>query len=205
MNENDRFEVMTRTGASDEDAENRWTEEGQPQTFPSREEAAKAVRQHVCDTATAVACGNAEEEESVENFFIRNIRTGETFEVAPAAGKHKLVLTLTVDYSLNGEEISQLRSRLPRMIERSVGEGLLTGDGPAEVDEYSYRVEVLGDQPSLEQIQKYFQERIDSGNFDVEDTAKLMARYGLMIPELFTEEMAERMAADDAAAPGEAG
>lgn len=123
--------------------------------------------------------------------------------MADDKSKNRLVLTLNVEYSLNGEQVGDLKSRLMRMIERAVDEGLLTGEGPAEVEEYSYRVEVLGDQPSQEEIQEYFQNRIDSGNFDPEDTAKLMVRYGAMIPEFFFAEMAERMemeesdAADD--------
>ncbi len=122
--------------------------------------------------------------------------------MATEESKNRLVLTLTVDYSPNGEQLSDLRSRLMRMIERAVGEGLLTGEGPAEVEEYSYRVEALGDQPSQEEIQEYFQSRIDSGNFDPADTAKLMARYGAMIPEFFFAEMAERMEMEESDAAG---
>ena len=49
-------------------------------------------------------------------------------------------LTLDVSYTLNGESLDDMVERLRRMCERAIGEGMLTGDTPAEVESYSIEV-----------------------------------------------------------------
>ena len=48
----------------------------------------------------------------------------------------KVRLTLDVTYDLNGENATEMVGRLRRMCERAIGEGMLTGETDAEVDEY---------------------------------------------------------------------
>lgn len=52
-------------------------------------------------------------------------------------------LKMRVSYSLNGESAELMRQNLQRLVERSIGEGMLTGKTEAEVDEYSMEVNVL--------------------------------------------------------------
>lgn len=54
----------------------------------------------------------------------------------------KLRMVLDVSYDLNGVDIAVMRSNLERMAERAIGEGMLTGNTEAEVDEYSMSVHV---------------------------------------------------------------
>jgi hypothetical protein len=48
-----------------------------------------------------------------------------------------LSLTITVTYDLNGESEQSLRENLEFVAAHAAGSGLLTGEGPAEVDEWS--------------------------------------------------------------------
>lgn len=52
----------------------------------------------------------------------------------------KLALQLEVAYQPNGVPESRLRRYLDQIAERAAGEGLLTGDSEAEVEDWSYRV-----------------------------------------------------------------
>lgn len=53
----------------------------------------------------------------------------------------RLVLTLTVDYDLNGVSIQELTNLIKDNIGWMIGDGGLTGDTPAEVDGWSIRTE----------------------------------------------------------------
>lgn len=46
-------------------------------------------------------------------------------------------LTFDVTYSLNGENATEMVSLLRKMCERAIGEGMLTGESDAEVEDYS--------------------------------------------------------------------
>lgn len=93
------------------------------------------------------------------------------------------------------------------MCERAIGEGLLTGETAAEVDTWSINVSEAfsaADHDALEtEIAAYMQQRIEDGNLGAEDIPVRLARYGLMAPEAFADEMRERMemtGADEASA-----
>lgn len=49
----------------------------------------------------------------------------------------KVRLTLDVTYALNGVDAAEMVSRLHKMCERAIGDGMLTGETAAEVEEYS--------------------------------------------------------------------
>ncbi len=53
---------------------------------------------------------------------------------------HRLTLQLTVDYDLRGVDPADMAANLQRLVERAIGEGLLTGETEAEVDTWSGRV-----------------------------------------------------------------
>lgn len=117
-------------------------------------------------------------------------------------------LTLDVTYLLNGEAAPELLARLERMCELAIGEGLLTGETAAEVDTWSIDVSEVpsaADRETLEaEIAAFMQQRIEDGNLSAEDIPLRLARYGLMAPEAFADEMRERMGMDDDAPTGRA-
>lgn len=55
----------------------------------------------------------------------------------------KLRLTLDVDYEPHGESAADLVDQLERAVLNCVDNGLLSGDGPAEVDSWTQRIEVV--------------------------------------------------------------
>ncbi|MCF5091302.1 hypothetical protein GIW57_14130 [Stenotrophomonas sp. PA-6-5C] len=117
-------------------------------------------------------------------------------------------LTLDVTYLLNGEAAPELLARLERMCELAIGEGLLTGETAAEVDTWSIDVSEVpsaANRDALEaEIAAFMQQRIEDGNLGAKDIPVRLARYGLMAPEAFADEMRERMCMDDDAPTGQA-
>ncbi|CAM5285191.1 hypothetical protein [Eoetvoesiella caeni] len=117
-------------------------------------------------------------------------------------------LTLDVTYLLNGEAAPEMLARLQHMCERAIGEGLLTGETAAEVDTWSIDVSEVpsaADRETLEaEIAAFMRQRIEDGNLGAEDIPVRLARYGLMAPEAFTDEMRERMGMADDAPTGQA-
>ncbi|ADC73206.1 hypothetical protein TK90_2720 (plasmid) [Thioalkalivibrio sp. K90mix] len=74
-----------------------------------------------------------------------HVATGETSVGGadrPSTEGHKLTLALalTVEYDLNGEDPQFAKDRLEDMVRSAVGNGLLTGDSPMEVDEWRVRI-----------------------------------------------------------------
>ena len=109
----------------------------------------------------------------------------------------KLRMTLDVEYTLNGEEIDSLQRRLESALLRAVGDGLLTGDGPAEVEGYATRMVKVYARPGEEELAGFFRDQLESGNLAAEDIPSRLARYGLEEPAAFVEEMRERMHLED--------
>lgn len=111
--------------------------------------------------------------------------------------KATLQMTLVVDYLPNGVNVQDLKARLERAFERAVGEGLLTGETAAEVDRHSMDVKVTSwsGVPDLdqEQIADFIADRIENGAMNLENIPSEMARFGLMSPAEFVQEMDERM------------
>lgn len=120
-------------------------------------------------------------------------------ELAHPAPDVKVRLTLDVAYILNGEVAGDLVARLYLMCERALGNGLLTGDTAAEVEEYAIDVSLPREPLSEDEIADFLRQRIEDGNLAAEDIPVRLARYGLMAPDAFAAEMRERMemAADD--------
>ena len=105
----------------------------------------------------------------------------------------KVRLTLDVTYDLNGENATEMVGRLRRMRERAIGEGMLTGETDAEVDEYSMDTVIQPEPLSEEELADFMLQRIENGDLALEDIPVRLARYGLMEPNAFVDEMRERM------------
>ncbi len=112
---------------------------------------------------------------------------------APAPGTVKVRLTLNITYDLNGENAVEMVSRLRKMCERAIGEGMLTGETDAEVEEYSMDAVIHPEPLSEEELADFMRRRIENSQIDPEDIPIRLARYGLMERDAFIDEMRERM------------
>lgn len=63
-----------------------------------------------------------------------------------------LEFRMTVAYSLNGERPEVLQDNLLFMVERAIGNGMLTGTTAAEVDEHSMQVTMLPTETVIEEV-----------------------------------------------------
>lgn len=109
-------------------------------------------------------------------------------EEAKSTNSSRIRLTLNVDYALNGQTIDEMASRLSRMVELAIGDGTLTGGTEAE---YSMHTRIVPELLTEEELATYMQQRIESGDLCAEDVAVRLARYGLMDPFAFVDEMRE--------------
>jgi hypothetical protein len=102
-------------------------------------------------------------------------------------------LTLDVTYSLNGENATEMVRLLRNMCNRAIGEGMLTGESDAEVNECSVNVIIQPAPLSEDDVADFMLQRILGGNLLLEDIPVRLARYGLMESNAFIDEMRERM------------
>lgn len=105
----------------------------------------------------------------------------------------RATLTLDVTYLLNGASPEVVLENLRQLCDRAIGEGMLTGYSEAEVDEYTVNVTAYQADLDEDQLTGFFADRIETGDIALEDIPSRMARYGLMGPAAFVNEMAERM------------
>ena len=73
------------------------------------------------------------------------------------------------------------------------GNGLLTNGTKAEVESHSTQVAVRALPLSEDELAVFMLSRIETGDLALEDIPTRLARYGLMAPDAFIEEMRERM------------
>lgn len=104
-----------------------------------------------------------------------------------------LRLFLDVAYDLNGTTPADMAAALEKMCHSAVGNGLLTGSTPAEVSQWSVKVVTVPEPLAEEALAAYMKQRIEDGDLSLEDVPVRLARYGLMDPHEFTDEMRERM------------
>ena len=114
--------------------------------------------------------------------------------------KLHLRLTLDVEYDTDSRDVeSYLRDRLSDLPRRAAGEGLFSGNCDAEVESWSADVTVVKDvlavPPALseDEIAAFMLRRIEDGALAFEDIPTRLARYGLMDPTAFSDEMRERI------------
>ena len=109
-------------------------------------------------------------------------------------GSLKVRLTLDVAYQLNGEEPNDMLNRLLELVQQAIGNGMLTGSTAAETEAYSVDAVVLPEPLAEEDIASYLSHQIEDGHVSLEGIPDRLARYGLMAPHVFVDEMRERMA-----------
>jgi hypothetical protein len=113
-----------------------------------------------------------------------------------------ITIEIEAHIALGGMTERELYNHLNHTTFNAIGNGLLTGDNEAEVDEHSLVVTVNRHQIE-DEIYRFVQGQLEDGYMDLEGMARRIARYGLMLPSQFVEEMNERAdnaASDDAAA-----
>lgn len=109
-----------------------------------------------------------------------------------------LRLTLDITYDLKGENAGEMAKNLRRMCERAIGEGILTGESDAEVEEDSMEVVIQPEELTEDELADFMLERIENNDLTLEEIPVRLARYGLMEPHAFVSEMRERIALAEA-------
>lgn len=110
----------------------------------------------------------------------------------------RMQLVLDVEYLLNGESPADLANNLESLVQRALGEGLLTGSTNAEVEWHDFKVITLEDElVDRDAVRDFITDAIESGSMRLEDITMRMATYGLMHPHEFSAEMRERMRLDE--------
>lgn len=102
-------------------------------------------------------------------------------------------MTLDVTYAFNGESEERVIECLKRAVDHAIGNGLLTNGTKAEVESHSTQVAVRALPLSEDELAVFMLSRIETGDLALEDIPTRLARYGLMAPDAFIEEMRERM------------
>lgn len=106
---------------------------------------------------------------------------------------HEARLILDVKYDLNRVPPEKLHQLLKDVVERAVTEGVLTGHTEAEVASYAVTVVARPEPLSEEQLTRFMSHRIENGDLALEDIPNRLARYGLLEPHNFVNEMRERI------------
>lgn len=119
-------------------------------------------------------------------------------ECIPSSDRVTMRLTLDVTYSLHGEKVADVMATLRNRCELAIGDGMLTGDACAVVDEHVMAVGLLPSALSEDEVAAFMLQRIENGCLALEDIPARLARFGLMDPQSFTAEMRERMQASEA-------
>lgn len=57
--------------------------------------------------------------------------------------KVALRVKVDIEFETNGESVDVMRERLVQMLRKADGEGMFTGDGPSEVEDWHQEVEVI--------------------------------------------------------------
>ncbi len=139
-------------------------------------------------------------DEVVDAYLAENVtlRDGKKVDKAWVAltsklpSKARIRLTLDVVYDLNGESAISMISRLEEMVAHAIGEGMLTGSSTAEVAEFATKVVEIP-ATAEEEIAEFMLKRIENGDLELGDIPIRLARYGLMDPADFINEMRERI------------
>ena len=102
-------------------------------------------------------------------------------------------VTLTVQLNANGVPLSDIVHNVEEGIRNAIGNGLITQSSDAEVESWTITSTHLMADASEIDIADLMLARIESGDLAVEDIPLRLARYGLMDPVAFQNEMQERI------------
>lgn len=104
--------------------------------------------------------------------------------------------TLDAVIKAEGENHEYLAQRLNSAFGQAIGNGAITGDSAATVEEFSAKTTLLSTEAAAldeDDVTKWLASQIEDGNMDVERLPLLMARYALTDPAEMRSELAERM------------
>ena len=108
----------------------------------------------------------------------------------------RLRLVLDVAYEPEGPTPGELTAGLRSRIEGAIGRGLLTEGLDVSVDSYRLAVQETVELPSVRDLVPFLAQRITQ-EWEPDDIPIRLARYGLMDPSEFAQEMRERMQGND--------
>lgn len=115
---------------------------------------------------------------------------------AEASQVQRVEVRLAIDFTPEGTPLADIVTALERNIASAIGMGLLTGDGPATVSEYSVSVEAMDPGSCLVQaqaVEEWLQGLVANGVMSVEDLTKLAGRYACSDRTTLMAELHERM------------
>lgn len=110
--------------------------------------------------------------------------------------KTRLRIVLDVSYDLEGMTPEELQALVTRNLEHAIGNGLLTGDCPALVDEWDLKVSSVSDEAASldqEEVADWIAGQVESGSVNPEQIPAMLARYALTDSTEMREELAVRM------------
>ena len=102
-------------------------------------------------------------------------------------------LILDANVALHGTAVEIITEKLQFAIDNMIGNGTVTGDTEAELNDWGVKISVRPEPLSEDDLAQFMQTRIEEGQLDPEDLPVRLARYGLMEPDAFIIEMRERM------------
>lgn len=109
--------------------------------------------------------------------------------------KIKLRVVLDIEYEPNGVSLTELSDGVEKVMSQALkADGFLSGFTEAKAIQSTLKMASLAGAPLTEdQLTEYQYERIAEGQLEMEDIPSRLARYGLMDPVDFQNEMRERM------------
>lgn len=105
----------------------------------------------------------------------------------------KVRVSLEMDVDLRGTDRDHLVAHLERLADELVKKGRATEWMQATVEDHSVHARVLPEPLDESTLAGFMARRIENGDVDLEDLPSRLARYGLMEPSAFIDEMQERM------------
>lgn len=110
--------------------------------------------------------------------------------------KARIQLTFDVTVDLDSTPVADIEAHMKRIAEHAIENGMVTANTSAEIDDYTISIGQLpleGNTPAVEAVvAAHLRGRIEDGNLDPAELAVLAARYGMVDPSYFVDEMTER-------------
>lgn len=129
----------------------------------------------------------------MEKILMENSKTWQEDEISKTTRVH---VVLDIDYELASESPSDMVRLLANLIPRAIGNGMLTGDTDSIVETHDVHIlEATSDDLALSEdsISSWIAQRIETGDIELNDIPKIMARYALSDPVAMRQEILECM------------
>lgn len=108
----------------------------------------------------------------------------------------RIDLTLSLEYRLNGADPGELRDLLREAVEHMMGNGMITGATPAEIERSEVHLDVLNEAAmnmSHEDIADFYADRLENASLNLEEIPSVIASLALARPAEVMADIHERM------------